>query len=222
MNKNFDLFLSEILKHEGGYVNHPKDAGGPTNKGITLVNFRKFVKPNGTIEDLKKLTDEQAGIVYRRNYWDAVLGAELPSGLDLATGDYAVNSGPSRPVKAIQKIVGVPQDGKIGPVTLAAIAKHDVKKLINALCDERLAFMKRAKNTKTGELLWPTFGRGWKSRVDDIRAKSLSIANSKPIVLEPVKEGPKNNNGKNVTIAGLIVGVIIAIGTWLKSIGIIP
>lgn len=217
MKENFDIFLTEILKHEGGYVNHPKDAGGPTNKGITLVNFQSFVKPGGTIDDLKKLTDAQAGVVYRRNYWNVVKGDDLPSGLDLATGDYGVNSGNARPVKALQKLVGVAQDGKMGPLTLAAIKKHDTKKLINDLCDERLAFMKRAKNTKTGELLWPTFGRGWQRRVDDVRVKSLSLVGNK--AAPETKPEPKNSNA---AIGGIIIAAIVAIGAWLKSIGIIP
>lgn len=175
MNENFNLFLTEVLKHEGGFVNDPRDAGGATNKGVTIANFRRYVKADATIDDLKKLTNEQAGIIYRRFYWDAVLAAELPSGLDIAMGDYAVNSGPGRPAKAIQKIVGVKVDGRIGPETLKAIRARDAKDLIDALCDERLAFMKRAKNTKTGALLWPTYGNGWQKRVDAIRAKALSL-----------------------------------------------
>ena len=35
MKENYDHCLGLILHHEGGYVNHPKDPGGETNKGIT-------------------------------------------------------------------------------------------------------------------------------------------------------------------------------------------
>ena len=33
---NFDLYFPTLLKHEGGYVNDPKDKGGATNLGVTL------------------------------------------------------------------------------------------------------------------------------------------------------------------------------------------
>ena len=33
MKENYDHCLGLILHHEGGYVNHPKDPGGETNKG---------------------------------------------------------------------------------------------------------------------------------------------------------------------------------------------
>ncbi len=30
-----------ILSFEGGYVNHPNDKGGPTNKGVTIATWRR-------------------------------------------------------------------------------------------------------------------------------------------------------------------------------------
>lgn len=57
------------------------------------MNFWALFIPGGTLEDLKALTTAQAGIVYRRNYWDAVVGGELPDGVDYALFDFAVNSG---------------------------------------------------------------------------------------------------------------------------------
>jgi lysozyme family protein len=81
MDRNFNRAVEAVLKHEGGFVDHPKDPGGATNKGITIANFRRYVKPNGTVADLKKLTTDQAKTVYRRMYWDAVHGSELPDGI---------------------------------------------------------------------------------------------------------------------------------------------
>lgn len=63
MERNFQRALSLVLKWEGGFVNHPKDPGGATNKGITLATFRQYVKPNGTVEDLKRITDAQVATV---------------------------------------------------------------------------------------------------------------------------------------------------------------
>lgn len=168
MDKNFDVSLKKVLKYEGGYSNHPKDPGGPTNLGITLANFRRYVKPNGTIADLKNLTVAQAGVVYRRQYWDAVLGAKLPSGVDFAVFDYAVNSGPSRAVKHLQEVVGAQVDGRVGPETLVAIDKLGPAITIQKLCDRRLRFLRGLKT-------WPSFGKGWSARVADVRKSALTM-----------------------------------------------
>lgn len=169
MNENFQKALKLVLKHEGGYVNYPRDPGGATNLGITLANFKRYVKPGGTIADLKKLTVEQASIVYRRQYWDVVLGAELPAGVDYAVFDFAVNSGPRRAAEFLQRACGADVDGKIGPVTISAVYDWVPYLLIENLCDARLAWLKRIKT-------WPTFGKGWGRRVEGVRREALKMA----------------------------------------------
>lgn len=192
MDSNFPKILKEVLKHEGGWADNPKDPGGATMKGVTLATFRKRVKANATKADLRNITDEQLATVYRRGYWDEVHGAELPSGLDFAMMDYGVNSGPGRANKELQGILGVVVDGRLGPETMAAVGKANTEALINELCDRRLAFMRRIKNKKTGESLWKTFHKGWSSRVADVRKQSLLMTASPGsvtvIVDEPKKE----------------------------------
>ena len=169
MEQNFKKSLTEVLKHEGGFVNHPKDPGGATNLGVTLYNFRKYVKPGGTVKDLKALTKDQAGVVYRRHYWDKVLGSQLPSGVDFAVFDFAVNSGPNRAAKYLQRVVGATQDGVIGPQTLALTRKKTPSEVVNQLCDDRMAFLQRLRH-------WPTFGKGWTKRVSRVRTVALAMA----------------------------------------------
>lgn len=186
-----------ILKHEGGFVNHPSDPGGATNKGITLATFRRYIKPGGTVVDLKALTEAQAVVVYKRQYWDRVMADMLPAGVDYTVADFAVNSGPSRAAKELQRVVGVAMDGKIGPQTLAAVEKMPPKDVINKLNDRRLAFMRSLK----GGSMWQTFGRGWQRRVDEVRSVSLSWAS------EPsAKQSPTN------TIGGAVAGAVAAGG----------
>ena len=43
----FDECLPLVLVHEGGYVNHPKDPGGATNKGITQRTYDAWCKRQG-------------------------------------------------------------------------------------------------------------------------------------------------------------------------------
>ncbi len=169
MDRNFAKALKLVLKHEGGFVNHPADPGGATNKGITLANFRRYIKPGGSVEDLKGLTEAQAGICYRRRYWDAVLGAELPDGVDYAVFDFAVNSGPARAAKYLQALVGAAQDGKIGPATLRAVKARSKTKLIDDLCDKRMAFLKSLST-------FGAFGKGWTNRVAGVRAEAKKMA----------------------------------------------
>jgi len=181
MNSNFPEALRLVLKHEGGYVNHPRDPGGATNLGITIGTAKRYgVDMDGDndtdIVDIKMLTPSVASKIYKGEYWDKVAGDLLPSGLDYAVFDFAVNSGIGRAPKYLQAVLGVTQDGKIGPATLKAIQGKNVADLINQLCDRRLVFL---KNLDT----WGTFGRGWTSRVSGVRAAALAMSKAKPTAL---------------------------------------
>ena len=168
MDRNFVRALALVLKSEGGWSDNPSDPGGATMKGVTLANFRRYVKANATKADLRNISDAQISTVYRRFYWDACLGAELPDGVDYAVFDFAVNSGPGRAAKYLQAVAGVAQDGRIGPATLIAARARPAGVVIDALCDARLAFLKRLPT-------WSTFGRGWSVRVKSVRTDALRI-----------------------------------------------
>lgn len=188
MDRNFTRALSLVLKHEGGWSDHAADPGGATMKGVTLATFRAFVKPNATKTDLRKITEAQIAVVYRRNYWDAISGATLPDGVDYAVFDFAVNSGPSRAVKYLQRVVGVKEDGKIGPATMKAVRAMLPAGIINKLCDLRLAFLKAIKKGAQ----WKVFGKGWDARVKSVRLDALSMSAQptpeKPTVIEKTVE----------------------------------
>ncbi|TIV64144.1 MAG: hypothetical protein E5V86_16405, partial [Mesorhizobium sp.] len=158
MDRNFARSLSLVLKSEGGWSDNPADPGGATMKGVTLANFRRYVKADATKADLRRISDAQLAVVYRRFYWDALAGALLPDGIDYAVFDFAVNSGPGRAAKYLQAVLGVVQDGRIGPATLAAAGAKPAGVVIDALCDARLAFLEKLPT-------WPSFGRGWSARV---------------------------------------------------------
>lgn len=175
MERNFQRALSAVLKHEGGYVDHPKDPGGATNLGITIGTAKANkmdLDRDGDVDraDVKLIKASDAGPVYKARYWDTVRGDDLPSGVDYAVFDFAVNSGPARAAMYLQEIVGVAPDGKIGALTLAAVAQWDSTTLINELCAKRIAFLKRLST-------WPTFGKGWSSRVTGVirLAKDMAI-----------------------------------------------
>jgi lysozyme family protein len=167
-----------VLKHEGGFVDHAADPGGATNHGISLRYARTLgsmldLDRDGDVDrnDILLVTPAKAAMVYRDWFWRDVKGDDLPAGVDLVTFDFAVNSGAGRAIGALQRAVGAQADGFIGPATLAAVqmARPQAKAVIGAICDERLTFLR-------GLRTWPTFGRGWGRRVEDVRSRALVMA----------------------------------------------
>ena len=156
---NFQAWLDFELVWEGGWSDNLNDPGGATNQGITLATWRAATcNPNATADDLRAMTDAQRDALYRDMYWATIAGDDLPSGIDLAVADFAVNAGPGRSAKMLQTALGVTADGAIGPVTLAACAAADPSDLIEKLRQARLIYYEGLPG-------WPEFGRGWAARV---------------------------------------------------------
>ena len=82
MNQNLEHCMEMLLKHEGGYVNHPSDPGGITNLGITKRTYDEFHGTNIDKEAMRDLTVEDVTPIYRRNYWERCRCQDLPSGVD--------------------------------------------------------------------------------------------------------------------------------------------
>ena len=162
---SYDEALRRLLLHEGGYTNHPADPGGPTNFGITIHDYRRYVKPDATAADVKAMKVEEAKSIYRAKYWDAQRCDELPAGVDYAVFDYGVNSGIGRSKKVLQRVVGVTADGVLGPADDAGRSRRrSEERSSSAICDERLRFLKRLRT-------WPVFGKGWGRRVAEVKAR---------------------------------------------------
>lgn len=170
MALDFNRALGVVLVHEGGWVNHPRDPGGETNLGVTKKVWEAWTKKKVPAGGMKKLTVEDVTPLYKKNYWDKVQGDKLPAGLDLMVFDFAVNSGPKRAAEYLQRLVGATVDGKIGPKTLAAVDAYKCKYSKNTAV-KNYANMRRAfyRSLRT----FPTFGRGWLRRVDEVEHKSL-------------------------------------------------
>ena len=164
MKHNWHKSLEVILHHEGGYVNHPKDPGGETNLGVTKRVYEDF----GGEKEMKDLTKEDVEPIYKKNYWNRAKCDQLPSGVDLCVFDWAVNSGVSRSAKALQRIVGVEQDGGIGPMTLQAVAEVEPTEIIEQMHHMRDKFYRELST-------FDTFGRGWIRRNDETKEQALNL-----------------------------------------------
>ncbi len=169
---SFDAALARVLAHEGGYSNHPADPGGPTKYGITIADYRRYVKPGATAADVKAMPLEDAKAIYRARYWNALACDGLPEGVDYAVFDYGVNSGVARAAKVLRRKLALPDNVADAEVSRAA-RQADAAKLIVAVCDERLAFLMSLKT-------WPVFGAGWSRRVAEVRADALAMVAKQP------------------------------------------
>lgn len=162
--------LPRILRHEGGFVNHPSDPGGATNKGITIGTARRFFGQNFSVEQLRNITDNQVEYVYHHGYWN-INGwnlSGLPVGLDYVVFDSAINSGPTRAVIWLQRVIGVADDGVLGPITMGKATESALPTtgFINAYLNMRLGMLKRLST-------WDVFGRGWTTRVERVRKDAV-------------------------------------------------
>jgi lysozyme family protein len=169
MNENWDNSFAAVLKHEGGFVNHPKDPGGMTNLGVTKAAIEAYLGRAVDETFMRSLTPESVKPFYKSQYWNKIKGDDLPSGVDYAAYDLAVNSGVGRAAKYLQEIAGVIADGVIGPKSIEAIKACNPEEVVKALCDMRLEFLKRLPT-------FDTFGKGWSRRVADVKQKASDMA----------------------------------------------
>tara|TARA_Y100001973_G_C5198492_1_gene335930 strand:- start:2092 stop:2616 length:525 start_codon:yes stop_codon:yes gene_type:complete len=171
MKRNFDVALEHVLKHEGGFVDHPKDPGGMTNLGVTRATLEQYRGRHVTEEEMRGLTPEDVGPLYKTEYWDRMHldSPAVASGLDYFLFDFAVNSGTGRSAKYIQRIAGATADGAIGPKSLQAIGSLDALDAIEELYGARQRFYERLKT-------FETFGKGWTRRNAEVRKFALELA----------------------------------------------
>lgn len=168
MKDNWEQCFALVLKHEGGFVNHPADPGGMTNLGVTKKVWEAFVGYEVDEDEMRSLTPEIVKPLYKKNYWDAIRGDDLPDGVDYATYDLAVNSGVRRAVKMLQRAAGVPDDGIIGSKTIDAVHDKNPRELAQDICENRLAFLQALPT-------WDVFGKGWGRRVADVEQIAFNM-----------------------------------------------
>ena len=168
MNQNFDTCLAMLLKLEGGFSNHKDDRGGLTNLGVTKAVYDEFHGTDATEEDMRNLQKSDVEPIYRSNYWNRCRCQDLPSGVDWAVFDFAVNAGTGRAAKALQQAVEAEQDGSIGPLTLMKVKDHEVVNIINRIAIYREQFYRSLSN-------FDTFGKGWIRRNDETRRQAIHM-----------------------------------------------
>jgi lysozyme family protein len=137
----FEPALQMVLNHEGGFVDSLDDSGEATNYGISLRFYKRQIKPDATVTDIKNLTINDAAAIYRHYWWDKQPFAKLTSQkLADRVFDLVVNCGQAegiallqRAVNALNPSIHLVLDGALGPKTLAIVNALDQEQLYDAL-----------------------------------------------------------------------------------------
>lgn len=188
MLANYEASLKRVIVHEGGYVNHPKDPGGATMKGVTQRVYDAYRRRRQLpTQAVRGISAAEIADIYRTQYADKIRFDALPKGVDYVVFDGAVNSGPAQSVKWLQRALGVADDGVIGNVTMERAKNHPrPADLIRDICAQRMKFLKQLKT-------WKTFGKGWTNRVSDVERSGLAMLGSADPVASPSLPSPNSS-----------------------------
>jgi lysozyme family protein len=165
-----ELLAPFILKWEGGFVNDPADAGGATNKGITIATWKangRDIDGDGDIDtdDLKKISVSDFNRILKSLYWDKWRADEINSQpvANLLVG-WAWGSGPATSIKEFQKLAGLTPDGVVGPKTLSLINSSEPVALFDKIWLARKNFFIDIVAKKPNQI---KFLPGWLNRLYD-------------------------------------------------------
>lgn len=151
-----------LMVSEGAEVDDPADPGGHTKYGIS-----KRAYPH---EDIASLTPERARVLYERDYWLDDKLFLLPPALAYCVFDTNVNSGEARSIKLLQRVLGLAEDGELGPVTARRVAgraeRIGLAQLVKDYSAARAAFLVALDK--------PRFIKGWLSRVKRVQTEALA------------------------------------------------
>lgn len=167
MKGNFTPSLRLVLIDEGGNDDDPYDHGGRTSRGITQREYTAWLREQGRPDaDVWSAPQADIDAIYNQEYWQPWCDL-WPLGIDYMIFDMNVNAGPYRTTTLVQRAVGVHEDGRIGPVTRAAILGFHPRMFVGLFSET-----KRVWYRSLGQ---PRFTKGWLNRTDHVQANALAM-----------------------------------------------
>ena len=183
---NAQTAIDQVLVHEGGFVNHPMDKGGPTNFGITQKVYEEFVGRSVSLEEMKNMPIGNAVRIYKEKYWDKIKGDEIKNyAIAFTIFDQAVNRGPSSAINQAQKILGLSQTGIADSSFVRSLNFQSPDIFLNQYIEASKDFYYMiVRNNSTQSV----FLKGWLARTDSLKSyaannldKLTSVVQSNPL-----------------------------------------
>ena len=162
----FSQAFKFTLAREGGYSNNPADSGGATNHGITQHTYDHWLKeqnlPSQNVEDIPW---ESVDAIYKEEYWDKNKCDALTPKIGIALFDWSVTSGNYAAIY-LQQLLGVMQDGQVGPQTIQAVSHHNEEELLESYLKVREEYYEKLAVKRPKDQV---FLKGWLNRVQQLR-----------------------------------------------------
>ena len=160
---NHKILEPFILRWEGGFVNDKDDLGGATNMGVTLAAYRSVFGSKKTVNDLRRMTRVQWGVIFKKYYWDKWKADDIKDqNVANILVDWVWASG-AYGIKIPQRVLGVDVDGIVGPNTIADA--RDGRDLFDTIKQERKGFIERICQTRPQN---KKFKNGWMNRINSL------------------------------------------------------
>ncbi|MFI2810854.1 murein L,D-transpeptidase catalytic domain-containing protein [Microbulbifer sp. JSM ZJ756] len=179
------------LKNEGGYVDHPADRGGATNKGITIGTLSAYLGRDVSKAEVKNLSYETIRDIYKRNYWDVLnLDHVVDQSIATALFDMGVLCGTGTAARLCQDVLDIPESKKMDAGTLKAINRVADDEFIPAFIDRNIRRFEAIVKKRPSQRV---FLRGWKNRANRLRTlietDSVDERSPESVPDEPIGDG---------------------------------
>lgn len=164
MPDTFTEFMDFLLEIEGHHSNDPDDRGGDTYYGISRNAHPDIPWPPTKTDAIK---------IYRAHYWDALQCDQLPPQIAWMVAGAAVQHGVHRSALQLQAALGVKNDGRIGPKTIAA-AQAAGPGLVTDLLSRRARLYTKICMKTPSQV---RFARGWHRRLFLLHERVMEMSN---------------------------------------------
>ena len=169
---NFAAVTAFTKHEEGGYTADPRDSGNwssgivgkgtliGSNMGVGAPALISWLHPHPvTAGMMRTLAPHVYGSLAEARYWTPMGCTLLQPGLDLMVFDYGWNRGQRSSVLALQRVLAVAQDGKVGTETWTAINRIGASVVLHDLAEEQECEYRSLHN-------FDVYGDGWLARTD--------------------------------------------------------
>jgi lysozyme family protein len=161
-----DELIDEVIVREGGFVDHPSDRAGATKFGITKGTLSRWRGRTVTTAEVRALDVSEARDIYLTQYVEQPGFLDVPEPLRTHLVDFGVHSGPATATRALQRVLGVTQDGVLGPMTRGVLARRDVADITRRVWQERVRYLARLVALRPTQL---DFLDGWLNRCFELQ-----------------------------------------------------